>query len=115
MSLAGIVLFVIWMSLCVVIIGGWAFKTLDDVDFPAENEDEPFRQNNKYNRDYINFLDEMERKAQLDVATLDLNDFPKENEDELTLGFTALIEDEERDFPNDFPKKNKLISRREMS
>ena len=55
MSLAGIILFSIWVSLCVVIIGGWAFKTLDDdvipnwddeidefddVDFPTENENE---------------------------------------------------------------------------
>ena len=30
MNVAGIILFVIWVSLCVVIIGGWAFKTLDD-------------------------------------------------------------------------------------
>ena len=30
MNLAGIILFLVWMSLCVVVIGGWAFKTLDD-------------------------------------------------------------------------------------
>ena len=30
MSLAGMILFLIWVSLCVVVIGGWAFKTLDD-------------------------------------------------------------------------------------
>ena len=55
MSLAGMILFLIWVSLCVVIVGGWAFKTLDDdvipnwddeidefddVDFPTENENE---------------------------------------------------------------------------
>ena len=55
MSLAGIILFSIWVSLCVAVIGGWAFKTLDDdvipnwddeidefddVDFPTENENE---------------------------------------------------------------------------
>ena len=65
MNVAGIILFVIWVSLCVVIIGGWAFKTLDDdsvvikwdddkgrwvdinnpipkndVDFPTENEED---------------------------------------------------------------------------
>ena len=55
MSLAGIILFGIWVSLCVAVIGGWAFKTLDDdvipnwddevdefddVDFPTENENE---------------------------------------------------------------------------
>jgi len=34
MSLAGIILFSIWVSLCVVIIGGWAFKTLDDDVIP---------------------------------------------------------------------------------
>ena len=28
--MAGIILFVIWCSLCVAVIGGWAFKTLDD-------------------------------------------------------------------------------------
>jgi len=48
LSLSSIVLITIWISLCVVVIGGWAFKTLDDdvipewddVDFPAENENE---------------------------------------------------------------------------
>ena len=55
LSLSSIVLITIWISLCVVVIGGWAFKTLDDdvipdwddeidefddVDFPAENEEE---------------------------------------------------------------------------
>ena len=30
MSLAGMILFLIWVSLCVAVIGGWAFKTLDD-------------------------------------------------------------------------------------
>jgi hypothetical protein len=34
MNMAGIILFVIWMSLCVVIVGGWAFKTLDDEVVP---------------------------------------------------------------------------------
>ena len=32
--IAGIILFSIWVSLCVVIIGGWAFKTLDDDVIP---------------------------------------------------------------------------------
>ena len=55
LSLSSIVLITIWISLCVVVIGGWAFKTLDDdvipdwddeidefddVDFPTENENE---------------------------------------------------------------------------
>ena len=55
MNMAGIILFGIWVSLCVAVIGGWAFKTLDndvipnwddeidefdDVDFPTENENE---------------------------------------------------------------------------
>ena len=30
LNLAGIILFVIWCSLCVAIIGGWLLKTLDD-------------------------------------------------------------------------------------
>ena len=30
MNLAGIILFLVWMSLCVVVIGGWVLKTLDD-------------------------------------------------------------------------------------
>ena len=34
MSLAGIILFSIWISLCVAVIGGWAFKTLDDDVIP---------------------------------------------------------------------------------
>jgi len=34
MSLAGIILFSIWVSLCVAVIGGWAFKTLDDDVIP---------------------------------------------------------------------------------
>ena len=34
MSLAGMILFLIWVSLCVVVIGGWAFKTLDDDVIP---------------------------------------------------------------------------------
>ena len=34
MSLAGIILFGIWVSLCVAVIGGWAFKTLDDDVIP---------------------------------------------------------------------------------
>ena len=34
MNMAGIILFVIWISLCVVIIGGWAFKTFDDDVIP---------------------------------------------------------------------------------
>jgi len=31
LSLSSIVLITIWISLCVVVIGGWAFKTLDEV------------------------------------------------------------------------------------
>ena len=34
MNMAGIILFVIWCSLCVAVIGGWAFKTLDDEVIP---------------------------------------------------------------------------------
>ena len=34
MNMAGIILFVIWCSLCVAVIGGWAFKTLDDDVIP---------------------------------------------------------------------------------
>ena len=30
LSLSSIVLITIWISLCVVVIDGWAFKTLDD-------------------------------------------------------------------------------------
>ena len=51
MSLAGGLLFMIWVSIVFVAIGGWAFMTImkqdktiyhdwDDVDFPAENEEE---------------------------------------------------------------------------
>ena len=34
MNMAGIILFSIWVSLCVAVIGGWAFKTLDDDVIP---------------------------------------------------------------------------------
>lgn len=34
MNMAGIILFGIWVSLCVAVIGGWAFKTLDDDVIP---------------------------------------------------------------------------------
>jgi len=34
LSLSSIVLITIWISLCVVVIGGWAFKTLDDDVIP---------------------------------------------------------------------------------
>ena len=52
MNLAVVVLLMVYVSLCVVVIGGWAFKTMkdvgievesfddDDVDFPTENENE---------------------------------------------------------------------------
>jgi len=43
MSLAGIILFGIWVSLCVVIIGGWAFKTLDDDNIRVKWDDEKGR------------------------------------------------------------------------
>ena len=29
MNLAGIILFMIWVSICVVVIVGWAFKTIE--------------------------------------------------------------------------------------
>jgi len=52
MNLAAGLLFIIWCSIVFVAIGGWAFMTImkqdktiysdwdDDVDFPAENEEE---------------------------------------------------------------------------
>jgi len=52
MNLAAGLLFIIWVSIVFVAIGGWAFMTImkqdktiyhdwnDDVDFPAENEEE---------------------------------------------------------------------------
>jgi hypothetical protein len=43
MSLAGIILFSIWVSLCVAVIGGWAFKTLDDDNIRVKWDDEKGR------------------------------------------------------------------------
>ena len=43
MSLAGIILFGIWVSLCVAVIGGWAFKTLDDDNIRVKWDDEKGR------------------------------------------------------------------------
>ena len=43
MNLAVVVLLMVYISLCVVVIGGWAFKTLDevgiDVDVELDNDD----------------------------------------------------------------------------
>ena len=43
MSLAGIILFGIWVSLCVAVIGGWAFKTLEDDNIRVKWDDEKGR------------------------------------------------------------------------
>ena len=43
MNLAVVVLLMVYISLCVVVIGGWAFKTLDevgiDIDVELDNDD----------------------------------------------------------------------------
>jgi hypothetical protein len=41
MNLAVVVLLMVYISLCVVVIGGWAFKTLDEVgiDVELDNDD----------------------------------------------------------------------------
>ena len=43
MNLAVVVLLMVYISLCVVVVGGWAFKTLDDigvdVDVELDNDD----------------------------------------------------------------------------
>jgi|TARA_R110002050_G_scaffold28915_2_gene74567 hypothetical protein len=40
MNLAVVVLLMVYISLCVVVIGGWAFKTLEDVGIEVESFDE---------------------------------------------------------------------------
>jgi hypothetical protein len=39
MNIAGIILFVIWISLCSVVIGAWAFKTIEDQTSHANDKD----------------------------------------------------------------------------
>ena len=38
MNLAVVVLLMVYISLCVVIVGGWAFKTLDDIGVDVDVE-----------------------------------------------------------------------------
>ena len=38
MNLAVVVLLLVYVSLCVVIVGGWAFKTLDDIGIDVDVE-----------------------------------------------------------------------------
>jgi len=38
MNLAVVVLLMVYISLCVVVIGGWAFKTLDEVGIDVDVE-----------------------------------------------------------------------------
>jgi hypothetical protein len=50
MNIAAIILVVMYVSLCAIVVGAWAFKTIDeqeksleawdDDDFPTENDDE---------------------------------------------------------------------------
>jgi len=39
MNLAVVVLLMVYISLCVVIVGGWAFKTLDDIGIELDEDD----------------------------------------------------------------------------
>jgi hypothetical protein len=39
MNLAVVVLLMVYISLCVVIVGGWAFKTLDDIGVELDEDD----------------------------------------------------------------------------
>ena len=39
MNLAVVVLLMVYISLCVVIVGGWAFKTLDDIGIELDEND----------------------------------------------------------------------------
>ena len=39
MNLAVVVLLMVYISLCVVVIGGWAFKTLDDIGVELDEDD----------------------------------------------------------------------------
>ena len=39
MNLAVVVLLMVYISLCVVIVGGWAFKTLDDIGVELDEND----------------------------------------------------------------------------
>ena len=38
MNLAVVVLLMVYISLCVVIVGGWAFKTLDDIGIELDED-----------------------------------------------------------------------------
>ena len=38
MNLAVVVLLMVYISLCVVVVGGWAFKTLDDIGVDVDVE-----------------------------------------------------------------------------
>ena len=40
MNLAVIILLLVYISLCVVVIGGWAFKTMEDVGIERFDEDD---------------------------------------------------------------------------
>jgi len=46
MNLAVVVLLMVYISLCVVVIGGWAFKTLEDVGIERFDEDDDAEQGN---------------------------------------------------------------------
>ena len=39
MNLAVVVLLMVYISLCVVVIGGWAFKILDDIGVELDEDD----------------------------------------------------------------------------
>ena len=39
MNLAVVVLLMVYISLCVVVVGGWAFKTLDDIGIELDEDD----------------------------------------------------------------------------
>ena len=39
MNLAVVVLLMVYISLCVVVVGGWAFKTLDDIGIEMDDND----------------------------------------------------------------------------
>ena len=49
MNLAVIILLLVYISLCVVVIGGWAFKTMEDVGIERFDEDDDVVENEQGN------------------------------------------------------------------
>ena len=71
MNLAVVVLLMVYISLCVVIVGGWAFKTLDDIGIELDENDKDsilwWFLETKNDMGYVNLVDIGQDKEMISI------------------------------------------------